>query len=90
MEEVEHDKRDRARKDKAMEQAIGILRDAGFDSAMVLGSWSTENGLTAALVRGLGNWYAQNGLIEEIREKRRVKTGREAIDEYLERRGEGE
>lgn len=55
--------KEREIKQNAVKQAREILEQCGFDAVVVIGSWQTEDGATAAVKANSGNWYAQLGLM---------------------------
>lgn len=74
--------RDREAKKALMDECCERLRDAGFGSVVVLGSWETEDGMTAAMSRGRGNWYAQSGLMQHLLTKRNEDARSEARADF--------
>ncbi|MCC6952331.1 MAG: hypothetical protein IT433_12920 [Phycisphaerales bacterium] len=57
------DEQNRARKQETLNRVRDMLASAGFDVAVVLATYTTENGDTAAVTAYEGNWYAQTGLM---------------------------
>ncbi len=76
-----HEERERAAIEKAFDDALECLRGrcAGL---VIIGSWTLENGETAAMMRVDGDWYCQNGLVEYFRQKRRMVAKLEAKDQH--------
>lgn len=68
------DERDRARKQAALDEARSELERCGFDAIVLLATYQAEDGGTIGLISAQGNWYAQNGLMEEIRLARAEQT----------------
>ncbi len=62
------------------EEAQAIIDDAlvklgeHFDCVQVLVTWPTEERATAALFRGVGNWYARTGMAREFIERDEADT----------------
>lgn len=80
----DHDDRERQIRAKAMDAAKELLRGL-FDGLVIAGTWNTEDGMTAAMERRDGNWYAQNGLLDYIHRKRvaqaQIEAEQQAADE---------
>jgi len=51
-------------KQKAVNDARDLLEQHGFDAAIVIATWQTEDGSTAAVKSQTGNWYAQMGMMK--------------------------
>lgn len=62
------------------EEVAKILEDAAaqlgehFEAVQILVSWRHENGKTSFGSRGLGNWYARQGMAREFIECDRAET----------------
>jgi hypothetical protein len=50
------------------EKINGILRDLGehFDAIQILGTYVQDDGMTARVSMGIGNWYARQGVAQEF------------------------
>lgn len=62
---------ERERKQKAVDDARKLLEECGFDAVVVMGSWQTEDGCTAAVKANAGNWYSQSGMMQYELDRRR-------------------
>jgi len=77
------DDNEHGRKQAALNDAAAKLIDDGaFSSLVILASWETEDGSTAAVQATRGNWYAQNGLADHFLTKRR-EQGRVELRQQL-------
>ena len=73
------------RKKALAEEAVRELMERGsFDGLVVIASWQTENGMTATVSEMRGNWYAQNGMMQFLLEKRRRLAELEAESQVRE------
>ncbi len=62
--------------------ADALMADGAFDAVVVLATWQTEDGDTAADSATRGNYYAQNGLVEYFAGKRKQAAAIEAMEQH--------
>lgn len=82
---------ERKLKQDLVNSARDLLKDGAFDAVVVIASWQTEDGFTAAVHSCDGNWYAQNGMITHLvkrREQSAVFEGNEQAQRDSERDNE--
>ena len=69
----QHDARERAAQNKALDEAIELLRGL-FDCVIILATATTEDGQTTDCCRMDGNRHAQNGLMDHALRQRRTAS----------------
>jgi hypothetical protein len=65
------DEKDAMLKCAAADKARAILIEAGFDAAIILASWTAEDGSTSVRITKYGNYYASTGMLVEELQRRR-------------------
>lgn len=74
-----HEDQEYIRRCTQIEELLKPL-EGTFDAFIFIATWQTENAKTATLLRGDGNWHAQNGMVAHFLAKRRAQAALEAKD----------
>jgi hypothetical protein len=69
------------------EKVNGILRELGehFDSVQILGTYVQDDGCTARVSMGIGNWYARQGVAREFLEMDAAVTTAHELGKVIQR-----
>lgn len=62
--------------EEAQKMLDGVLAQLSehFDAVQILATWPAPNGATAGLSRGVGNWYARQGIARQFIEQDAADT----------------
>ncbi len=71
------DDRERRRMQDVLEQARKLVEGAGFDAAIIMATYQTEEGDTACVHANAGNWYAQLGMATSLITRRKEQDALE-------------
>lgn len=67
---------------REVDKALRVLTEH-FDAIQFVGTFVDDNGQTHLLTRGMGNWYARVGAIQEFLERDQAQTTANAIGEVM-------
>lgn len=65
-----------------VDKALRVLGEH-FDSLQVVGTFVDDEGMTHCLTRGVGNFYARVGAVQEFLERDAAQTTARAIGEVM-------